>query len=156
MECFLPYVNIKFESSDVYMWWFSWELWHVDSDIWTPGPQFVALFGDAVGGVALLEEVCRWGWALRDYNLALLLVCLPYCMFKDVTSQCLASATISASCHHGFQPWWALTLWNCKSINSLFYKILLVMVLCYSSRKVTNTICFTWNILRGQEMSKGL
>lgn len=63
--CFLPYVSIKFESSDMYVWYLH-ELWHIDSDIWTPGPQFVTLFGDAVGGVALLEEGCRWGWALRE------------------------------------------------------------------------------------------
>lgn len=36
-----------------------------DLCIWTLGPQVVGLFGEAVepvGGGALLEEVCHWGW----------------------------------------------------------------------------------------------
>lgn len=55
---------------------------------------------EPLGGRALFEEVCHWGWALRLYSLSSLPVCSPCpsisCMWRN--------HGLSASCpfHHAF------------------------------------------------------
>jgi hypothetical protein len=68
----------------------------IDSYISMLSHQGVLLFGEQLGNVALLEEVCHWEWALRfqkpmlgPVSLCLCLsvyvsVCLPVCLAHQV------------------------------------------------------------------------
>lgn len=42
---------------------------HIHACVGTFSTQLLALFWKTLGGRALLEELCHWGWALRFYSL---------------------------------------------------------------------------------------
>lgn len=79
----------------------------IGSYLWTLGPPLVALLGkvmEPLGGAVLLEEVCRWGWALRLSCLVPLPV-LSFCFLcsDELCLLCfLASRLASWSCCHSF------------------------------------------------------
>ena len=71
--------------------------------------QGVLLFGEQLGNVALLEEVCHWEWALRfqkpmlgPVSLCLCLsvyvsVCLPVCLAHQVAPKTVSKTPIKLS-----------------------------------------------------------
>lgn len=67
------------------------------------GPQLVEVlvFGGELGGMALLEDVCRWGWAFGFQKPMLCLVSFLCILVasQDVRPQ-LSSNTVLACLHH--------------------------------------------------------
>lgn len=66
-------------------------------NIWFPvsGPVWVGL-----GGAALLEKVCDWGWSVGLQSLVPFLVLKLMLVIEDVSSQLPAQATVPATCCH--------------------------------------------------------
>lgn len=81
----------------------------------THGPQSVVLFGlGGLGGVALLEELCHWGWALQVRTWGQLLVLSE--------SSCHPNpVAVSSACCHALLPWWILSPLDPDTKNRLLF-----------------------------------
>lgn len=121
------------------LWWVEWEMYLIGSCILTCVPSWWCNLGMLRnlffgGGMALMEEVCQWGQALRDYCLCLLLV--PSFCFLWLNKKWSPSFLLPLST----SPLLPYFFFHMDSPSrtvrqTVFHKSLLVMVFYHRNRK---------------------